>query len=214
MAKPTRSTGRAITFSLFLVMATLYFWLTSFVLPGDGGTLNLSFGSLFFLLLLVILQFFLLYRMLSSLRAFPSITERLDVFFYEDRCGSFVLAVMCVVWFMCACYATLCAYYTTRVIGVHILDPPEKKGWEWESLFSESGHVEETLLELFCLFSPLALVGCVGWFGYTAAMGFWRVVAPKNSGYTKVAQRLDEELGDDWEVWQIKRSGRTGRIRI
>ena len=189
-----RSTRLAIAFSLSLVMVTLCFWLPLLFFTING---SIAFNLMTFLLLVLVLmlQFFFFYRLLSSLGVLSSITDSLDQFFYENRCGSLILAILCVMCFIFAFYAASCAFLSALAVGLHILDPPGKTGGQLAELFSENGPVVELLVELLCLISPLVVAGTLIWTGYTAVMGFWRAMVPRNEGCIKLPLGPDEEQG-------------------
>lgn len=205
MAEPMRSTKRAVAFSISFAVITSFFWVP-FLIVACNGNMPFNFTVFLVVLLILMLQFFLLYRLLSSLRVFSSITDPLDAFFYASRCGSFILTCLCVAWLIFECIGTVWAFYSAFIIGLHILEPAGEKEGQLGELVTKNGPVVERLLELLCLVSPVVLAASVVWTGYTGAKAFWGVVAPGRRSYQKVPLGPDEEEGDELDERKHSRS--------
>lgn len=201
MAEPMRSTRRAVAFSIALVVITSIFWIP-FLIIACNGYMPFTINVFLVTLLVFMLQLFLLYRLLASLRAFSSITDPLNAFFYASRCGSLTLTSLCMAWLIFECIATVWTFYSAFIIGLGILEPAGEKEGQLAEIVTKNGPVVERLVELLCLISPFVLAASVVWTAYTGAKAFWGIVAPRRSSYQKVPLGPDEEEGDELDEWK------------
>lgn len=203
MAKQTRSTKTAVAFSVSLAVITSFFWLP-FLIVACNGNMPFNFTVMLAILLTLLLQSFLLCRLLASLRVFSSITDPIDTFFYESRCGGLTLVCLCVAWLIFECIGTVWAFYSAFIIGLHILEPTGQEGQLGE-LLSQNGPVVERLLELLCLVSPIVLAGSVVWTGYTGVKALWVVVTLRRRPYQKIPLGPAEEQSDELDEWELSK---------
>ena len=181
---PTRSIKRAIGFSVFLFIVTVWLWA-----PVIHNKSLVGANIVFLLFGLTTLQPFLLYRVLASLRVLSARTDRLDDFFYGDRRGGLALMVLGILWTLFALYMEAMITIASMFRSTSILD----------TLRSVVG---DFVADFLWMISPFVFGGLMVWSGITATKSLWRVTAPRPR-MEAVPLGPDEEVGDDdWDGWK------------
>ncbi|ATY67228.1 hypothetical protein A9K55_000291 [Cordyceps militaris] len=150
----------------------------------DGFLPSLAALASLILLLVFLLQAFLVYRLLSTLRALPPLTDPVDAFFYESRAGSALLLLgLCVPWCVMGVYGLVLALPAAVDAFAH---PPGAE--------DAYGRAVQLLLSLIMVTTPLALAAGVWWAARTAGRAAYRVLGV---GYNRHGRYESVPLG--WE---------------
>lgn len=103
-----RSVQAILVFAAALILSNVYFWGSFVAFAANGMLSEQSFllAIVFIVtLFMLLLQGFVLYRLLAELRLCNTFTGRLDAFFYESRLGSALLLFLCGPWLVIGTYA-------------------------------------------------------------------------------------------------------------
>lgn len=190
MNKPARlgSTRTIAILSASLALSVISFWGEFIRLASMGG------GFVFVPLFLVIVsnQCFVAYHLLAELQTCPQWTGSLDTFFYENRCGSVVLAMLCIIWFVAVWFVGIYVLLGVLEFTRH-LDAPEHS--QLASIVEN--RVAIVAIGLVWIMTLAMLLVGVFWLSYTlkkAMYGIGCISARPRYPRRRIDIRLDEHI--------------------
>ncbi len=166
-----------------LALSLVYFWAPLAVLAAHDRLppRELVGLALAVLMLVVLLQNFLAYRLLAQVRACPVVTDPADAFLYGSRLGSGVLLSLCIPWCVVGVYGLVMSLLAAvEMVGPH-RDPDTSRPLGLLSAF-------------IMLTTPLALLAGIWWASRTGVRALYRVLGADagRDDYEGVPLGLDE----------------------
>lgn len=202
--RPRPATQNAIVLGAGLAMSFVYVWGPFAILAAaaDGAPppRELLGIATVVLVLVLFLQTFLVYRLLSQLRACPALTDPADAFFYESRAGSAVLLFLCVPWFVLAAYGLFISLFPAAGTVARFFNPKNR---------SDSTASLNPLSALIMVTWPMALLTGIWWVSGTASRALYRTLRAGNGRgqYEGVPLGLDEPRPDEQRFRQSMHAG-------